>query len=64
MMVNLAPLEKDFGLDMASFYLPKCFGTGQKGLNELAEQVKGQFNMAELTLTFTLRLLLSTFFLR
>lgn len=50
MMVNLAPLEKDFGLDMVQVSTYQSVsGTGQKGLNELAEQVRGQFNMAELT---------------
>ena len=50
MMVNLAPLEKAFGLAMVhvSTY-QSVSGTGQKGLNELATQVKQQFNMEEIT---------------
>jgi aspartate-semialdehyde dehydrogenase len=49
MMVNLAPLEKDFGLDIVQVSTYQSVsGTGQKGLNELAEQVREQFNMSEL----------------
>ena len=50
MLVNIAPLERDFGLDMVQVATYQSVsGTGQKGLNELAEQVREQFNMSELT---------------
>lgn len=50
MMVNLAPLEREFGLDMVQVSTYQSVsGTGQKGIGELAEQVKDQFNMKELS---------------
>jgi aspartate-semialdehyde dehydrogenase len=50
MMINLAPLEKDFGIEMVQVSTYQSVsGTGQKGLNELAEQVRKQFNMEEMT---------------
>lgn len=49
MVLSLAPLETTFGLEMVQVATYQSVsGTGQKGLNELANQVKKQFSMEEI----------------